>query len=212
MSGISPSIMREMRRLLVTCSEFNTTTNLQALFVDSRLVPFGSSLPMADNRMQNVDNIIAHLYKRHLRDGSNALLNLITVLAERYSNEYLGTQLFALADRSKIALSNASYSDAERYITGSSIPEISAMTANAGHEQIIGTSSLKNILWLQLGLKVAQSVCRILLGNEGRGTGFLVGDNLLLTNNHVLPTPDSAEKANVEFNYQHDLDGRMKKP
>ena len=84
------------------------------------------------------------------------------------------------------------------------------VTGDAGHEQIIGISSLKNILWLQIGLKVAQSVCRLLLDNGGRGTGFLVGPNLLLTNNHVLPTPESANDAIAEFNYQHDLEGRMK--
>jgi V8-like Glu-specific endopeptidase len=49
-----------------------------------------------------------------------------------------------------------------------------------------------------------------LLDNGGRGTGFLVNHNLMLTNNHVIPTPDCAEKAVVEFNYQHDLEGRMK--
>ena len=99
MAGIPPSILREMRRLLTSCREFNTNSHLQALFVDARLQPFQNSLPTADNRLQNIDSVIAHLHNRYLRDGSNALVNFITVLAERYSEEYLGAQLTALADR-----------------------------------------------------------------------------------------------------------------
>jgi endonuclease G len=44
------------------------------------------------------------------------------------------------------------------------------------------------------------------------GTGFLVAPGLLLTNNHVLPTPQSARGGVVQFNYQCGLDGNMLGP
>jgi V8-like Glu-specific endopeptidase len=210
MPGIPPSMLREMRRLLLTCPEFNTGLHLQTLFVDMRLQPFGSSLPIADNRQQNVDAAIAYLHNRYLRDGSNALVNLLTILAERYTDEYLGMQLSALADRSRILLSNVSLADAERYLIARSLTGTALESGETGYEQIIGISSLKNIIWLQIGLKAAQNVCRLLLDNGGLGTGFLVSRGLLLTNNHVLPTPQSAQNAIAEFNYQLDFKGVMK--
>ncbi len=210
MPGISPSVMRELHRLLSTCQEFNTSTHLQTLFVDARLQPFGNSLPGADNRRQRVDNVIAHLHNRYLRDKTNALVNVLTVLAERYSDEYLGTQLYALSDRVKITQSDATFADAERYITASSAEATSQSTLTSGLEQIIGISNIKDILWLQMGLKAAKCVCRLLLDNGRRGSGFLVSDDLLLTNHHVLPTPQSAAHAIVEFNYQYDFSGSMK--
>ena len=211
MAGIPPSIIREMRRLFSTCSEFNSSTHLHALFVDSRLQPFGNSLPHADSQSQIVDNTIAYLHNRYLRNGSNALVNLILILAERYEEEYLGIQLSALADRATIILSDISYADAARYITAGAPEESSHPGGQAGFEQIIGISSLKNILWLQQGLKAANSVCRLLLANGGRGTGFLISSNLLLTNNHVVATAVDAETTVAEFNFQHDIEGRMKK-
>jgi V8-like Glu-specific endopeptidase len=40
------------------------------------------------------------------------------------------------------------------------------------------------------------------------GTGFLVGPDLLLTNNHVLPRADLALRTVFRFNFQDDADGR----
>lgn len=210
MPGIPPSVIRELQYLLSTCIEFTTTTHLQTLFVDARVHPFGNSLPGADNRQQRVDNVIYHLHNRYLHDGSNALVNLLLVLAERYTDEYLGTQLYALSDRLRIILSEIPYADVERYLTAHAVEEISPPAQVNGFEQIIGVSNLKEIFWLQMGLKAATSVCRLLLDNGGRGSGFLVRNDLLLTNNHVLPTLQSASKAIVEFNYQYAYDGGIK--
>ena len=42
-------------------------------------------------------------------------------------------------------------------------------------------------------------------GNKvGTGTGFLVSPEVLITNNHVLPSIDFATNSVAEFNYQHD--------
>lgn len=60
--------------------------------------------------------------------------------------------------------------------------------------------------------KRLDSVCRIFRfdsktgkGIEGCGTGFLIGENLLMTCGHVLPTPEACKSARAQFFYD-DLD------
>ena len=74
------------------------------------------------------------------------------------------------------------------------------------YQQIIGINNLKQISWIQIGLRAARGVCRILTP-DGFGTGFLVGDGLLMTNNHVIGSADLAAKSQAEFNYQQDESG-----
>jgi V8-like Glu-specific endopeptidase len=209
MAGIPPNLLQEMRRLMLDCQEFQTGLSMQTLFVDARLHPFANSLPSADNRSQNVDNVIYHLHNRFLRDGSSALVTLITILAQRYGQEYLGDQLRAMADRCRIGLSNTSIEDAERFVSAAT-PDETIHEVFPQYEQIIGTSSLKNIMWLQSGIRAAQCVCRLLLPSGGRATGFLIADTMLLTNNHVIPNPDTAVGTVAEFNYQIAYDGNLK--
>jgi endonuclease G len=77
-------------------------------------------------------------------------------------------------------------------------------------EQVIGpTNDLLPLRYLEMGLQKALSVCRIEIHNsaggfEGYGTGFLVSPSLLMTNNHVLPTPAAASRSLAEFNYEDD--------
>jgi endonuclease G, mitochondrial len=82
-------------------------------------------------------------------------------------------------------------------------------------ERIMGKSDLVGISYLELGLLAARPVCRIQIVNpfgrpEGYGTGFLVGPNLLLTNNHVLDTAELARKSFAEFEFEQDINGRRK--
>ncbi|EMF47483.1 Endonuclease [Planococcus halocryophilus Or1] len=81
---------------------------------------------------------------------------------------------------------------------------------NLAIERIINKSDLFPIAHLQAGLDVSKAVCRISIRGrsgqlEGYGTGFLVGPNLLLTNNHVLETAEAAMYAVAEFNYEDDV-------
>src|SRR5690606_12613624 len=71
-------------------------------------------------------------------------------------------------------------------------------------------SDLFPIAHLQAGLDVSKAVCRISIRSksgqlQSYGTGFLVAPNLLLTNNHVLETPEAAMYAVAEFNYEDDV-------
>jgi endonuclease G len=85
----------------------------------------------------------------------------------------------------------------------------------SGHERIIGESDLTSINYLERGRRAAAAVCRIRAPSEGgpwHGTGFLVGPRLLLTNHHVLGSPNEASQAEAEFGYEHDVDGVLKDP
>jgi len=78
-------------------------------------------------------------------------------------------------------------------------------------EKIIGANNLKSIAWLQRGLEVSRSVCRIVTP-EGLGTGFLIRHGQIMTNHHVLSEPDVAAKSHVEFNFQEDAFGKLQEP
>jgi len=76
-------------------------------------------------------------------------------------------------------------------------------------EKIIGKqSTLVPVSFLERGLQCTQAVVRILCADGGYGSGFLIEDDLLVTNNHVIRSPEEAGKARVEFNFQKLLDGR----
>lgn len=75
-------------------------------------------------------------------------------------------------------------------------------------ERIIGTeSTLVPISYLEMGLVKARSVAKIRRSDGGAGSGFLTGDGILVTNNHVLPDMETAQSAVAMFNYQQRLDG-----
>ena len=77
-------------------------------------------------------------------------------------------------------------------------------------ERLFGESDLVSINYLELGVKAAQSVCRVRVpapGQEWFGTGFLVGPGLLITNHHVIGSANEAAQAIAEFSYEFDGDG-----
>jgi V8-like Glu-specific endopeptidase len=79
-------------------------------------------------------------------------------------------------------------------------------------EVIIGVRNLRNVAWLARGVQLAAAVGRILInGNEddGTGTGFLVGEDLFLTNHHVLRDEQEALGSVVQFNYQRSWTGQL---
>lgn len=86
-----------------------------------------------------------------------------------------------------------------------------------GLERILGTSDLLEINFLDIGRRAARPISRIQVRDRGGrvrefGTGCLVSPNLLLTNNHVLPTADSAQHSLVDFEYEDDEAYQPKTP
>jgi V8-like Glu-specific endopeptidase len=76
------------------------------------------------------------------------------------------------------------------------------------NQRILGINNLKQISWLAQGLQVCTSVCRILTP-KGLGTGFLIGPRTIMTNNHVIGSPELAAHSIVEFDYQQDGSGKL---
>lgn len=73
------------------------------------------------------------------------------------------------------------------------------------------TFDLVSVSFLERGARVARSVGRIsTLHGSARGTGFLVGAGLILTNNHVILNPVAAAGMMIEFNFEHDLIGQLR--
>ena len=82
-------------------------------------------------------------------------------------------------------------------------------TDEAGLEKITGAvSTLRPIGFLLRGYEVSKSVGRVVLADRSSGSGFLIANNLLITNHHVLSSPEVAATAWVEFNFQKTPDGR----
>ncbi|HSG39497.1 MAG TPA: effector-associated domain EAD1-containing protein, partial [Thermoanaerobaculia bacterium] len=72
----------------------------------------------------------------------------------------------------------------------------------AGLEKVMGKQpTFLPISFLETGALRARAVVRIVCPN-GLGSGFLIGDNLVVTNHHVLPSVEIARQARVQFNYQ----------
>lgn len=71
-------------------------------------------------------------------------------------------------------------------------------------------STLLPISFLEQGLTCANAVVRIKIPTPGGfslGTGFVIDDNYLVTNNHVIGDIDTARKAVVQFNFQKTAKG-----
>ena len=88
---------------------------------------------------------------------------------------------------------------------------IPVSTSEGGLEAIIGVNTLLSIAWLQRGLDLSAAVARVLVNGVGdtSGSGFLVGNDLLLTNHHVLPDEATSLSSTVQFNYRQDWNGQL---
>ena len=82
-------------------------------------------------------------------------------------------------------------------------------------ERILGRNNLLGIDYLENGLVRARAVARIeisdRIGFVGHGTGFLVSPRLLLTNNHVLESAQTAATSRCEFNFQLDINQKPRR-
>lgn len=75
-----------------------------------------------------------------------------------------------------------------------------------GFEKLIGASNLTKFKWLRMGMEAGAPVCMIELGPT-RGTGFLLPNGYMLTNNHVLKSATSAADATAVFNFEENNNG-----
>jgi len=82
-----------------------------------------------------------------------------------------------------------------------------------GFERLTSKSnSLRPIGFLMRGWKVSQSVGRIVLADKSTGSGFMIPNDIFITNNHVLSSAETARTARIEFNYQQTPEGGDAQP
>lgn len=90
------------------------------------------------------------------------------------------------------------------------------MEVDRALERINGVPNFQDVSIIRKILRSASSVCRIVIrskfGGSGYGTGFLVSPNVLITNNHVLPDPDTARLSEAQFDYEIDEAGQARMP
>lgn len=85
----------------------------------------------------------------------------------------------------------------------------------AALERVIGTNDLLPASFLERGARTARAIARIEVRGptgdlRGHGTGFLIGDDLLMTNHHVLASAAEARRSLATFDYEDDVDGTPK--
>lgn len=101
-------------------------------------------------------------------------------------------------------------------LTGEPVAEVPEQEVDERLERVLGRSDLMPVWWLHRGVEVARAVCRIEATDPDHGritaTGFLVAPWLLMTNNHVLRTPEVAAGARISFGYRTLPDGSMPAP
>ncbi len=86
--------------------------------------------------------------------------------------------------------------------------------SSEGAERVWGdTVDFVNVSFLEKGARIARAVGRVAFRNgRPQGSGFLIGQNLFLTNHHVVPSPEFADRLMVQFDYETDLAGSHKQP
>lgn len=147
--------------------------------------------------------IVTHLsaYGRISRDEEalGRFLNLVTTLVGREQQDFVSALL--LKHHMMVPVSPARPVTVWR----------GADSAGSVEEKIITSNTLRPVHFLEQALTAARSVCHILVrhGATGwTGTGFLVAEDLLLTNEHVLPSEDLLAGTRFQFNYEDDPEGR----
>jgi len=69
-------------------------------------------------------------------------------------------------------------------------------------ERILGSADYQEVYILDILFRLSKAVCRIKKNGKAIGTGFLVAENIIITNHHVLPNDYEAEEMTAEFEYE----------
>ena len=130
----------------------------------------------------------------------------------RMTNETYDVERNVLND-DLVAFINDAYRKARKLANPTQAPAIGVKldktVTEDTKEKIVGKSEFRDVVWLKKGMEACKSVCKIDLADGGSGTGFLLKNNLLLTNFHVLKDADFAAYAKVLFHYEKDLMGEV---
>jgi endonuclease G, mitochondrial len=152
----------------------------------------------ARERVGDANSKIQDAYQ-HILDGQSLKAELVRdravqrVAVVAKVNTAMATRIVNYEDPASLGLTGESLRKAEA-IQGNSVDYV-------------------GVAWLEAGRIASNAVARIIF-RDGRplGTGFLVSDRLLLTNNHVITDKAFAANLAVEFRYEVSLDGDLTVP
>ncbi|MCF2446710.1 serine protease [Dyadobacter sp. CY345] len=160
----------------------------------------------AEIKQETADRIKATQVERestreHMLSGDLISINKPDRVEKR-KNRFLGYKDFAATLGHKVL------NELTRY----SVNEAPFEAQKAFERAIKGNDSLP-ACYLSDGARIRRTVGRIHIYQRERrvswGTGFLVGPGLLLTNQHVLDSLDTARVSRVEFDYEEDNTGSI---
>lgn len=147
-------------------------------------------------------------------DGAHGSLDALETRIRAAEKEATGIDLHALAARAGDASVDdlappKARADRKLYLERQLGSEAEAELA---FERVINGNELQPVRYLECGAHAARSICRITMRDamgrgRGFGTGFLIADQVLITNNHVLPHPEWAALSFAEFDYAFDRNG-----
>ncbi|HEX8556639.1 MAG TPA: trypsin-like peptidase domain-containing protein [Pyrinomonadaceae bacterium] len=92
-------------------------------------------------------------------------------------------------------------------VVGTDLPWKGDLSADA-LERIMGSqSTLLPVSFLEVGVLQSRTVAKVQFAGGESGSGFLLKDNLFVTNHHVIPDRERAAVAELLFNYQKSAAG-----
>lgn len=82
MIGIEPTFYKQLHAVLLRCPQFESHSNLKAIFVDRRIALWAALIPEADNLSERVQTVIETFSQKTNGTGQNGLLLLLHVLQD----------------------------------------------------------------------------------------------------------------------------------
>lgn len=188
----SPLIPEELVEIINARFYSDRKAQISAVFGESDFLPF-SFLERGIKRGTAVCRLV-RWYGGTLKRGSDigfvadsfedaGLLQLIQTINENEASR-TASGLPALKDADLVSILSIKQDQAAAFFEGSQDNPISALKPE----------KLKNLMPIPIG------------------TGFLVGRNFLLTNHHILRSPEEAKEFAAEFGYEQDMFGRITLP
>jgi V8-like Glu-specific endopeptidase len=196
---------RDLQDLITILEKYNSFSDMNALKFTLHVLNFQWLIPEL-NPNQSPRMLIFSIVQRLSERGQ-----------DQFGNEALGRFLNGLVDGNYVEDSSdkrflQSLIQKYRMMPTVSIgPEkplqrIPQIEESNTLEKIIGENTLRPIAFLSRAIDVSNCVCFIGYPGDG-GTGFLVGENLVITNNHVIHDVGQLSQCFFRFNYQLGVDG-----
>lgn len=183
-----------------------------------------------DHTLTNLNHLLAGLYpltrdvirlvdssglpKAHIAFSERSIDTWHSVIDEAQKRGKIATLIGAARadypdDPALILAERGSLSSVRGPTLGLDIPW-SGEPLDSNEEKIIGSlSTLVPVNFLEIGIQQARAVVRVSLVHGALGSGFLISQDRLVTNHHVIATPAIAAGAIIQCNYQEDLKGGM---